>query len=276
MRHLAIIPSLIFFLLPLAHAREQDGLGLSLEGDLRHFDYREYGDQGNLLDRESGFLPGLRLGIDHFHGAWQVTGQLSYHAGGIAYAGQTNGGAPISTTTEQQLANVELTAGHRFQSAQQIRPTLYLGAAAHSWRRDIKPTYTASGMPVRGLLETYRWWRAFLGVRISGYKAFSIDWELDARLARIIAPRIEVDYSGLYDNSQLDLGERWGVRLALPMSYSMRHSTALVIEPYLEKYKLGRSSFAQLSSQGIVKGTVFEPGSSGDNYGVMFGIRQLY
>ena len=276
MRHLAIIFGLLFFLLPLAHAQEQDRLSLSLEGDLQRFDYREYGDQGNLLDRENGFLPGLLFGIGRSLGPWQIAGQLSYHAGGVTYTGQTNGGEPISTTTRQQIIDAELRAGYQFRQMQQIRPTLYFGAANHSWWRNIQPTYTAFGMPVRGLLETYRWWQAFLGAKISIQKTSVFDWALDTRLTRIIAPKIEIDYSGLYDNPQLDLGERWGFRLALPMSYSMRHSVTLSIEPYLEKYALGRSPSAPLTKQGIIQGTVFEPRSTGSNYGVLLGIHKFY
>lgn len=276
MRHLAIIFSLSFFLLPLAHAQEMDEPGLSLEGDLQHFNYREYSDQGKLLDRESGFLPGLSLGINHFQGVWEIAGRLSYHAGDVAYTGQTNGGEHISTTTAQQLVSIELIVGHQFRQTEQIRPTLYFGTSSHFWLRDIQPTYTASGVPVRGLSETYRWWQAFLGAKISGYKMSSIDWGLDARLTRTIAPKIKVDYSGLYDNSQLDLSERWGFRLALPMSYAMRHSTTLIIEPYLEKYALGRSAPTHLTSQGVIRGTVIEPDSIGNNYGIMLGIRKLY
>jgi hypothetical protein len=276
MRPLAIIFALLFFLLPLAHAQEHDGLSFSIESDLQRFDYREYSDQGKLLDRENGFLPGLLLGIGRSKGPWQIAGQLSYHAGGVAYTGQTNGGEPITTTTQQQIIDAELRAGYQFQQVQNIQPALYFGAANHSWRRNIQPTYTSSGMPVRGLMETYRWWQAFFGAILSTYKISSFDWALDTRLTRIIAPKIEVDYFGLYDTPQLDLGERWGFRLALPMSYSMRYSTTILLEPYLEKYALGRSSSTPLTNQGIIQGTVFEPRSTSSIYGVLLGIRKFF
>lgn len=60
------------------------------------------------------------------------------------------------------------------------------------------------------------------------------------------------------------------------MTYSMTSSTALVLEPYLEKYKLGRSSSAPLTRQGVIMGTVFEPDSSSSNYGVVLGIHKFY
>lgn len=276
MRHLAIIFGVLYFLLPLAHAQEQDRLGLSLESDLQRFDYREYSDQGKLLDRENGFLPGLMFGIGRSLGPWQIAGQLSYHAGGVTYTGQTSGGEHITTTTQQQIIDAELLAGYQFQQIQQIQPALYFGAANHFWRRNIQPTYTSSGMPVRGLLETYRWWQAFLGAKISVQETPAFNWGLDTRLTRIIAPKIEVDYFGLYDKAQLDLGERWGYRLALPMSYSIRHSFTLAVEPYLEKYALGRSPSTPLTKQGIIQGTVFEPRSNSSNYGVLIGIHKFY
>lgn len=276
MHRLVTIFSLLFFLLPLAYAQEQDGLRLLLGSDLQRFDYSEYSDQGELLDRENGFLPGVLLGVGRDQGPWQIAGQVSLHTGGVTYTGQTNGGVPITTTTEQQISNVELRAGYQFRQTQQVRQILYFGAANHFWRRNIQPTSTSSGMPVRGLLETYRWWQAFLGIKMLSNKTSSFDWGLDVRLTRIIAPRIEIDYSGLYDNPQLKLGEHWGGRVALPMTYSMTSSTALVLEPYLEKYKLGRSSSAPLTRQGVIMGTVFEPDSSSSNYGVVLGIHKFY
>lgn len=274
MRYLPVISGLLLFLSPLAQA--QDGFHLSLAGDLMHFDYREYGEQGNLLDRENGLLPGLLLGVARTQGSWQIAGTLSYHSGDIAYTGQTNGGIPISTTTRQRMTDAELRAGYQFQPVRRITPTLYAGAANHRWRRDIQATHTSSGIPVRGLLETYRWWQAFLGVKMSGKKTAPFDWVLDARLIRIIAPTVDVDFSGLYDNAHLNLGERWGFRLALPMSYSMNHSTTLVLEPYLERFSLGRSSTIPLTSQGIARGTVTEPDSTTRNYGIVLGVQKFF
>lgn len=276
MRHLAVICSLLLFLQPAAYAQEHEGLSFLLGSDLQHFDYREYSDQGKLLDLENGFLPGILLGVEHNQHPWKIAGQLSHHAGDTTYTGQTNGGAPITTTTRQQIINIELRAGYRLHQIQQIKPALYFGAANHSWRRDIQPTYTSSGMPVRGLLETYRWWQAFGGMQISNSQAASFDWGLDARLTRIIDPKVEVDYAGLYDNAKLNLGERWGFRLSLPMSYSMRYSTSLSLEPYLEKYSLGRSSSVPLIRQGNIVGTVYEPDSTGSNYGVTINIHMHF
>jgi hypothetical protein len=271
-RHLAALSGVLILLAPTAHAR--DGWNLSIGADFQHFDYREYSDQGTLLDRENGFLPGLQLGISHLQGAWLVAAQLSYHAGSVTYTGQTNGGAPISTTTGQRMVDVELLTGYQFRQGSQLQPTLYLGAANHSWRRDIQPTHTASGAPVRGLLETYRWWQGFLGTRMSLYEAPAFTWGLDARLMRIIAPEIDVDYYGLYDNSHLRLGERWGFRLTAPVSVAIHQSTTIVVEPYLERYSLGRSSSAPLTSQGMVRGSVSEPDSTTSNYGVSLNLRK--
>jgi len=276
MRQLVIISALMFLSLSLAHGQERDGPSFSIVGDLQRFDYREYSDQEKLLDQENGFLPGLLLGIEHSKGPWQFAGQFSYHAGGVTYTGQTNGGEPIATTTRQQMINAELRTGYQFQQMQNIQSTLYFGAANHSWQRNIQPTYTSTGLPVRGLMETYHWWQAFLGANISAQETSAFCWGLDTRLTRTIAPKIEVDYFGLYDKVQLGLGERWGFRLAFPMSYTMSQSITLALEPYLEKYALGRSQSATLTSQGIIQGTVFEPDSTGKNYGVLLGIRKFY
>ncbi len=125
--------------------------------------------------------------IQDSYATGHVSGSGSY-VGGLV--GQTNGGAPITTTTEQQIANVELRAGYQFRQTQQVRQILYFGAANHSWQRNIQPTYTSSGMPVRGLSETYRWWQAFLGIKMLSNKMPSFDWGLDARLTSA-APSVD-------------------------------------------------------------------------------------
>lgn len=268
MRCLPSICTLFFFMPSTAQAEQQDGLSLSIGSDLRQFDYREYSNQGRLLDREHGFLPGLLLGANRSYGEWRLAGQVSYHAGGVTYTGQTNTGVPLTTTTNQRMVNPELRAERRLDELSHVHPAVYLGAAHQVWRRDIQPSYTADGQPVQGLLEIYRWWQVFFGAKARVYESAGLVWDVDARAIRLLVPKIVVDYAGRYDNPHLSLGERWGFRLAAPLCFKVRPSTRIAIEPYLQKFSFGRSALTPLTSQGLPAGAVYEPDSDTRSYGL--------
>jgi hypothetical protein len=263
---------------PVANAfgRAEEGLGLVIGGSSLNFDYREFTEQGRLLDRESGHIPGVMFEVSRSQSRWELAGKLSYHEGGTTYDGQTNGGVPVTTVTKQRLVDVELRAEYGVADAEVTDARLYAGAAHHAWRRDIQSARTALGMPVSGLLETYRWWQVFFGAKKSLVESGRLGWSVDARIARCIAPTIMVDFAGQNDNVRLALGERWGARLALPVHYSMSKSTLLFVEPSLERSALGRSAVVPLTRSGVVIGAVQEPDSSSNSFGLVVGVRQYF
>lgn len=268
------------FLLMLLSALSSKAVGnqeewwFAAQGSLLDFDYREYGDQGSLLDKESGILPGLILEIGKSKGQWRLSGKLSGHAGGVTYSGQTNGGVPISTVTKQQITDVGLRAEYSFENTPRIIKGIYFSAAQHYWRRDIQPTRTANGSPVAGLLEKYQWWQLNVGANVLLLRTERSQWMLDFSLMRISDPRISIYFSGLYDDASLALGERWGSRVSLPWRHSLGQSTTLLVEPYIERYKLGRSKSVPLSNHGFPIGTLFEPNSEYSNLGLAIGLRR--
>ncbi len=247
---------------------------INAQGSLLDFNYREYSDQGNLLDKESGILPGLIFGMGKNQGQWRFAGKLSCHAGDATYSGQTNGGVPISTVTKQLITDMELRVEYSFSNDASIFKELYLGVAQHYWKRDIQPTHTANGAPVLGLLERYQWRQLNIGANTMLLSTERSRWLLDVRLMRVVNPQVTVFYSGLYDDARLALGAHWGTRVSLPWSYSLGQSTTLRVEPYVESYKLGRSATVTLTNQGVPVGNVFEPNSVSNNFGLLVGVHK--
>ena len=47
---------------------------------LQDFSYKEFDDEGAVLDREDGLLPGVEGSLTHGLGAWSVGCQLHYYA----------------------------------------------------------------------------------------------------------------------------------------------------------------------------------------------------
>lgn len=266
---------LVLLFIPCAEAvASQDAWWITAQGSLLDFNYREYGDSGNLIDKEGGILPGLIIKMGKNQGQWRFAGKLSCHAGDARYIGQTNAGVPISTVTQQQLADAELRADYSIRNDTSVIQGIYVAAGRHYWKRDIQPTYTVSGAPVMGLLERYHWWQLDIGTNAMLYSDGHSRWLLDVRLMRIKNPQVAVYYSGLYDDVRLALGEHWGARLSLPWSYALDSSIILLVEPYVESYRLGRSATVPLTSHGIPVGTVFEPNSSSNNFGLSIGVHK--
>lgn len=273
----AILIMLVALLLPFAvMAQPEQGNELTVAGTALHFDYQEFNDTGKLLDREEGYIPGVILGLSHTMDRWQFAGDFAFYTGDVAYTGLTNTGIPISTRTRQQIADVALRTEYWLQSKYGPDYAVYLGAGYHFWNRDIQATTTASGVPVSGLFETYEWWSGFIGLKSELYTVEPIRWLLDVRLFQTINPSIKVYFNGQNDNATLALGERWGARVAFPLRYSIKPGTGLIVEPYVERFELGRSSTMPLTSNGAVVGSVFEPFSQTFNYGLSVGISQNF
>lgn len=247
---------------------------VSANFSLQDFNYKEFDDNGSLLDREDGTLPGLIFGLERPRGRWVLGGRFSYYAGSVDYDGQTNTGTPITTRTDEKISEIEGRAEYWLRP--EDRWAVYGGLGYRYWARDIRPTRTAGGQPVSGLFEVYDWWLVFFGTKVELYNKNASRWSLDLRVLRILAPELRVDATSQFDQARLDLGERYGMRLSLPWQYKLDKATHLTIEPYAEGWELGRSPTVPLTRNGVVIGTIFEPRSETRNYGINLGFSRRF
>jgi hypothetical protein len=231
------------------------------------FGFEEFDDSADSFLREEGFVPGFVAGLSAIRSSWFLAGDFSYHAGDIRYDGQTNTGIPVKTRTDEKLLDASFHLGHEFKTGTLFSYTLYGGFGYRRWYRDIRPTETVSGIS-----ETYAWWYGSLGTAGIFHITSKLEWIIDVHLTRTIAPNVKVDFKDLFDDTSLDLGERFGMRLALPLHYLAFDHTAIVVEPYFERWDLGRSITEPLTRRGAIVGTVFEPRSETRNFGINLGV----
>ncbi len=227
------------------------------------FGYKEFSDNGGLVDRERGGLPGLAAALTRTQGDWFISGEVLYYAGEVQYDGRTQSGAPLDTRTGENLLDYELRAGRWFGMRADSDLAVYAGLGHRRWTRDIH-----SRSNVNGLFEVYDWWQGSLGTKWIFYKAGKLDGGIDLSLLRTIAPEIKIDFNGTYDNARLDLGERFGGRFSLPWRYHYQDKTAFLFEPYLDGWDLGQSPTQPLTRNSAVMGSVMEPRSETRNYGL--------
>ena len=285
-RHISRTVAALFFLMAVTVgarcATADDGEAAirwngQVDFSLMNFDYREYED-GRLLDRESGGIPGAVFDLAGAIGRWDLGGHFSWHAGEVVYDGQTTTGIPIRTHTQENILDTSVRIERRFDSAVSPGLALYGGFGYRYWGREIRPTSTSSGQAVDGLFEMYRWKYFFFGGKTAVYRTGRSRWSLDARLLRPYRPTLEVDQLGQYDTIMLDLGVRTGWRIAVPWEYRVSTRTRWVFEPYAEAWDIGRSSDKPLTQNGVQVDakTIHEPRSTSRILGLAVGLRRFF
>jgi hypothetical protein len=247
------------------------------------FGYKEFDDRGALLDREDGAVPGIVAGLTRELDSTAIGGDLSYHSGDVAYDGQTNLGAPHKTRTDEKFVDARLHVGHWLPTQNGLRSKLYGGIGYHRWKRDIRATSTVSGIS-----ETYDWWYGFLGINGSWRASPRSSFGADLKLTHTIDPKITVDFADSFvgqasngsgtglDDVRLDLGGKFGFILSLAWRYDLSRGRGLLVEPYYERWDLGRSETVPLTQGGIVVGRVFEPKSETRNLGLNLSLVQSF
>lgn len=265
---------LIMGLAVLPSVRAAPAINLGVGFDAMYFDYREYNGEEILLDKETGPMPGLHLGGALHWDNWYSELVYEYHLGAVDYDGQTQNGVPLTTETEEDIVDLSFIVGRYFGNASRYRSALYGGLGYHYWERNILPTGT-----VAGLLETYKWSYALLGVKLSFLKSEKNGLLLDIRLRRMLDATMDIDFLGFvdingnqWDNTTLNLGEDWSYRVGLPYVLSLSQNASLTIEPYISTWFIQRSNTQELTSDGqplqVQRLVIHEPQSETTNVGI--------
>lgn len=244
---------------------------ISLGFALQDFGYKEFSDQNTLLDREDGLIPGISGAYSRQTGKYSLDINFSYLKGNVVYDGQTQGGIPLKTKTNEQITDTSISLGI-LDALKLAKPsTLYFGFGYREWRRDILPTGT-----VLGLFETYHWYYGFIGGMVELLKNEKLTLWLDGRLTRPMNPIMRVCLSG-FDCADLNLGVNTSGRVSLPIHYQLYPNNKLIIEPYFESWDFGRSPGEALTINGALTGAVIlEPRSETRNIGINVSINRRF
>jgi hypothetical protein len=221
------------------------------------FHYAEYNVDGGLLDYENGLLPGFAVEVTRRESDWFVTGKLGYHAGDVLYDGQTQTGTAVVTRSDAIILDVFFQLGRQFHTDGRPSYSLYGGVGHHYWHRAIRSTGTVSG-----LTEIYRWDFAALGWDHVLDEGDHHTWKIDLRIQRTLSPSME------FNAVTFPLAERNGARIAFPWSRPLQKKQRLSIEPYYERWELGRSPSREVILNGKTV-SAYEPDSVTNNRGIM-------
>jgi len=206
---------------------------LEVMTSLYHFNYKEFDTTGELLDKETGFIPGIKLQYSTSLKHDEISLYMSIHDGQVDYSGETQNGTPHRTKTNQQLFKAGVQLKSRKSSAFPAR--LLFSYTYNIWDRDILTTNN-----VLGLHERYTWDEFSLGLNFQGdINSNSFYWA-DFSTLLIYDPKMLVYLEN--GNKTLRLGVNIGVRLLAGKTWMINNSNSFSASLSTEYFEFGRSN----------------------------------
>ena len=241
---------------------------ITLSPSLLHFDYTEFSTNDQVLDRETGWLPGIEVKLSHnMTAGWFINIHSAYYQGTVDYTGQTQSGAPHSTNTDNDLFRVGGQINKKIY--QQIQ--LFAGVQLHRWNRDIKDNNNISGID-----ETYKWLEYSIGLSSDVFADQNNIFSVDIAYLLIRNGTLDVDLSRVnLGSTTLDLGDGSGARLNLNWKRIRSDNFNYGLSLFIEGWDFGRSN-TKITEGGSPNVTVTEPRSETRNAGIKFNIEYLF
>jgi hypothetical protein len=234
-----------------------------LSAGVQHRTLVERADDGRQLVEESG--PMLRVGVDgriRFAGGGALQLDTGLAGGVLDYDGQTQSGVPHTTETAHR--DLDLGAAWRpWAPGPWGEAWLVLRGAQQ--RRDIRSTPTVGGLFETStlLMPGVRWSQEFDG---AGWKVRpSVEWRTS------VYHRLEIEFGGLFDPSDVDGGHRNELALALEGSSAQSPWSWLLAWTHARQSASDRQA---LFRGGVLFGTVRQPRIEIDD--VMLRVRRAF
>jgi tetratricopeptide (TPR) repeat protein len=234
-----------------------------------YFDYKE-DVQPPLKSTETGWIPQVRLGYsyaadDQFY--FRAFGEFSVGNDNTDYDGSTLNGIPLTGTTWNDFARSEVNLGYTFKENLPLSITPYFGLGYRYWKRDV------------GYNETYSWWYLPVGVKFlyPVNQKFSVG--LNASMNIMFESYMTISTKNdVYANTTVQLGNKLGYLVELPLSWRPRANWAFTATPWYEYSEIGESPWEPLYyTNGTFTGFVVrEPSSRTNQYGIRISTEYLF
>ena len=237
---------------------------------LMKFDYVEYDNNNVFLDAERGFIPGIIVKLNRDNGKSYSEWVNSLYYNKITYDGQTQSGTPLMSVSDALIIDSHYMSGKKFGTSYGRKQSIYVGLGYRYWFRNILPGYDNSGNPVAGILEEYSWFYGSLGYTVQFKASRTTQWSFDFRLTHMFNGKMDINFLGFknYDNTSVNLGNKLGARLAMPIKINTS-GDSFFVTPYYEIIDIGKSNAVRVYSGGAATTSViYEPRSETRNFGI--------
>jgi hypothetical protein len=271
----ALAASVLALALAVPAARADDDDAVRLRGELRlgvaTFDYAET-YAGRTLDREQGVLPAIAAEGEV---RWRRPfARLAFRlaSGTVGYGGEVQ--APSEPALDRVWARAStdaLQVEGRLEVGALVDPdrrlALLAGLGVRRWRRTIHDTVAVSrdgiAYSVQGYSETYGWGELEAGARYAILDRVASTWDVEARIVRTLAPRLDVDFPG--SPVTLELGAQLGWRAATTFRHALAPRWFFVASLWGEGYGFGASAVDPVLG-------ILEPDSRTLRFGLELGV----
>ncbi|MFV2031566.1 MAG: hypothetical protein ACC663_03635 [Gammaproteobacteria bacterium] len=237
---------------------------LVLTPTLYFFNYQEFNQNNQLLDKEQGAIPGLRLSFNPVQRAENLRAHVSLYGGRVDYTGQTQLGVPHETETIEQLINFGVTLDPGYQSA--FLDNIFFGFQYWNWDRDILTRNN-----VLGLHENYSWFELELGLSLESRDNPSSSYWLSLSAFRTLGPKMKLKLPS--SSVTLDLGSKPGFRLRAGKKWGNSRGWLSSVNLLVEYWEFGRSNSVFTDDFFGQSGFVTEPRSETRHSALEFMIR---
>lgn len=241
---------------------------LSVSPSFLYFDYTEFGTTDQVLNTETGWLPGLQADLSYaITPDWSVSINTTYYSGTVDYDGQTQSGIAHNTDTDTDIFRL----GAQIDRLVYQGVRLFAGIQGHRWNRDINDNNDISGID-----ETYKWTEYSLGINADYAISVKDRINLDAGFLLTRDGTIFVDLSRAnLGTTTLNLGDGTGARLGLSWIHQYRDNLDYGLALFFEGWQFGRSNTRQLENSSSII-FVTEPRSETKNTGIKLNIVYMF
>ena len=229
---------------PWAHAQ----YAASLAPALRHASMSEYGQSGERIVQESGWLPGIGGKLAYRSGPWEAYGAATLFQADLDYDGQLQNGRPYRSRTGTRMADAQLGLRYRLFADTELVASLGID----SWQRNIK-----GGGGAIGLREHTRSSRVSIGVEQAWQIAHAGKLTAGASLIHAAPERPRIEFSGVLDDTSLRTRSANGV--ALMLRYQPEGMPSFQFGAGFDYMKVPRSAAAPVTRNGRPAGEVTQP-----------------
>jgi hypothetical protein len=220
---------------------------------LLNFNYEEFDESGRSLNKETGVIPGLSISSANTLKDFTSAFSFEFYSGDVDYDGQTQAGAPHTTTTDETQYRLFYMLAW---SPEAISSSLYGKIIWQQWDRDIAPANN-----VAGLYEQYRWWAFEAGILTTLYDNGMDTWQFELGASKVNNGTIKIDLE-TYDFGQptLDLGTGSGLSTAIKYKHQMPSQDDIGLSLEYRYWTFGRSNTETISNS-FSSITITEPRS---------------
>jgi len=238
--HIKIITKCVWLACILTVSVSSQATDFRIAAELMHFDYEETDVFGNLLDQETGFIPGFTVAASQPYRSIRNTVEFSLYGGDVDYDGRTQDGQPHQTTTEETIYRILYRLGW---SPQGTEGAFYGKAYWQQWDRSIQPN---NG--VQGLLERYQWLTAEAGVQVPFIKDEKQNLLLELGMLTTFNGSIMIDLADAgFGKPVLDLGNGIGFSGELKYVLKQAKNSSFQFGVQLKGWEFGRSNSKTIS-----------------------------